>query len=65
MVLTLGMKGIFLQSITILKIIENTLNDEAVPMIIPDEGPRTTEKEGTVIQKSLILEKVSIVDLAT
>jgi hypothetical protein len=64
MVLTLGMKGIFHQSIMTLKIIENVQNDEAVPIIIPDDGRRTTEKEGTVIQKSLIPEKVSILDLA-
>lgn len=65
MVLNLGMKGIFHQSITILKIIKDTPNEEeVVTMITADDAPRTTEKEDIVIPKRPILEKVSILDLA-
>jgi len=60
-VLTLGMKGIFHQSITIPKIIESPLNKDQVTMITLIEGPRMTENEGVAI---LILEKVFILDLA-
>ena len=60
-VLTLGMKVIFHQSITIPKIIESPLNKDQVTMITLIEGPRMTENEGVAI---LILEKVFILDLA-